>query len=74
MQDTLLENPDLTLDQVMQAWPQTVRVFLNYRMLCVGCLINPFHTVTDACREYHLDETDFRRELADAVSPAARAG
>jgi hybrid cluster-associated redox disulfide protein len=39
-------------------------------MLCVGCLIAPFHTVTDACREYGLDETTFLEELQRAVGAA----
>jgi hypothetical protein len=36
-------------------------------MLCVGCLISPFHTVSDACAEYHLDEEAFVAELMQAA-------
>jgi AGCS family alanine or glycine:cation symporter len=28
---------------------------MRHKMLCVGCLVNPFHTVIDACAEYGLD-------------------
>jgi hybrid cluster-associated redox disulfide protein len=36
-------------------------------MLCVGCLIAPFHTIVDACMEYGLDEEAFSAELRAAV-------
>lgn len=62
-----LDDPDLELDVLMAHWPATIGVFLDHRMLCVGCVITPFHTVIDACREYGLDELTFRAELRRAV-------
>ncbi len=41
-----IEPTDL-VDDVMTAWPATIRVFLDYKMLCVGCPISCFHTVAD---------------------------
>ena len=74
MSRPLLSDPDLTLDVLMRAWPDTVQVFLRHRMICVGCLITPFHTVTDACREHALDETEFRRELELSVARSSERG
>ncbi|MEQ8898200.1 MAG: DUF1858 domain-containing protein [Roseovarius sp.] len=62
-----LDDPDLPLADLMTAWPQTIPVFVRHRMLCVGCLVSPFHTITDACAEYHLDEEDFLAELRQAA-------
>jgi len=62
-----LSVPDLPLDELMTRWPGTVRVFLRHRMLCVGCMVSPFHTITDACREYHLNEDAFLSELMEAA-------
>ncbi|GGD29763.1 DUF1858 domain-containing protein [Sinisalibacter lacisalsi] len=62
-----LDDPDLPLADLMTHWPATVPVFVRHRMLCVGCLISPFHTVTDACAEYHLDEELFLAELRIAA-------
>lgn len=64
-----LHDPDLTLQDLMAVWPETVPVFLRYRMLCVGCVITPFHTVVDACADHHVDEPAFRAALAAAVTP-----
>ncbi len=61
------DDPDLPLCEIMSLWPQTVPVFLRHRMLCVGCLIGPFHTIEDACAEYHLDQDDFMAELRAAA-------
>ncbi|SFI52242.1 DUF1858 domain-containing protein [Jannaschia pohangensis] len=62
-----LENPDLAIGDIMDIWPATIPVFLRHRMLCVGCLIRPFHSLSDACAEYGLDEETFLRALREAV-------
>lgn len=67
MQHPNLDDPDLPLADVMTHWPDTVPVFLRHRMLCVGCVISPFHTIVDACAEYSLNEQEFVAELRDAV-------
>jgi len=63
-----LDDPDLLLADLMEHWPSTIHVFIRHRMLCVGCLISPFHTIVDACAIYGLDEGDFLAELRDAAS------
>lgn len=66
--DSSLDDPDLSLRLLFNRWPDTAQVFLDRRMLCVGCPVAPFHTVTDACAEYRLDEATFRAELRAAVA------
>ena len=46
---------DMTVDQVMNRWPASVRVFLDFRMRCVGCPIAAFHSVEEASREHGID-------------------
>ncbi len=64
------------VEEVMRRWPQTIRVFLDYRMRCVGCPIACFHTVEDACREHRLDMAtvlaDLRAGAAQSGRPSAR--
>jgi hybrid cluster-associated redox disulfide protein len=67
MRDARPDDPDLPLADLMSLWPKTIPVFVRHRMLCVGCLISPFHTVSDACAEYHLDEEAFVAELMQAA-------
>mgnify|MGYP000011722020 FL=1 len=61
------DHPDLPLDELMAHWPETVAVFMRHQMLCVGCMVGPFHTVIDACAEYGLDIDAFYAELADSI-------
>jgi len=64
-----IDDPDLSLCQLFDHWPETAAVFLAHRMFCFGCPIAPFHTVIDACLEYGLDEATFRAALrASAIS------
>lgn len=60
-------DPDLPLAEIFARWPDAASVFLARRMLCPGCPIAPFHTITDACLEYGLDEAAFRREVAQRI-------
>lgn len=66
-----LDDPDMNIDALLDQWPEMIPVFMRHRMLCVGCMVNPFHTLIDACAEYDLDEDAFRRELALAVATTA---
>jgi hybrid cluster-associated redox disulfide protein len=71
MREPRLDDPDLPLADMMRQWPATVPVFFAHGMLCVGCLIGPFHTIDDACAEYGLDPESLLAELRDAVRVAA---
>ena len=55
---------DDSVDDVMSRSPETIRVFLEFKMRCVGCPIACFHTVDDACREHGVDRDAFFRALA----------
>lgn len=66
--DADIDDPDLPLARIFERWPEVAEVFLDRRMLCVGCPVAPFHTVIDACAEYRLDESAFRAELRRIVA------
>lgn len=61
--------PDLTdsVDDIMRIWPQTIRVFLDHRMNCVGCPIGTFHSIEDSCREHGVDIDAFAAALRRAI-------
>lgn len=58
----------MPVDEIMRRWPSTIRVMIRHQMLCVGCPIGPFHTVTDACREHCVSEESFVSELEAAIA------
>jgi hybrid cluster-associated redox disulfide protein len=40
---------------------------IRRQMLCVGCPIGIFHTVAEACRSHHLDQSAVVAELQRAI-------
>lgn len=74
MEKPIPHDCDLMLGDLMTRWPATISVFLGHKMLCVGCLVNPFHTIADACLEYDLDPRDFVAELNAAIESSGVVG
>lgn len=61
--DEIAPTPDMMVDQVMNRWPATIRIFLDFKMGCVGCPIAAFHSVDDASREHKVDAAAFLHAL-----------
>ena len=61
-------DPDMPVDEIMRRWPSTIAVMIRHGMLCIGCPIGGFHTVTDACREHGVPEAVFVAEIEAAIS------
>ena len=64
-------NADLMVDEVMRRWPSTIRVFLDFRMRCVGCPIAAFHSIDEACDEHSVNPAAFLSKLRDTAKAAA---
>lgn len=64
------DNPDLTLEQLFDRWPELASVFFRHNMLCVGCWVASFHTLSDACDAYDLDIKAFRSQLKATATGA----
>jgi hybrid cluster-associated redox disulfide protein len=60
--------PDMSVDDVLSAYPQTAAVFVAHAMACVGCVLSPFHSLAEAAGTYHLELDTFLDELRSAVS------
>ncbi len=58
---------EMSIDKMMRAWPLTIHVVLKHRMLCVGCPVASFHTISDACREHGVDESLFLNDVAREI-------
>lgn len=54
---------DSVVNDIMREFPTTIRVFLDFRMRCVGCPIASYHTVDDSCREHGVDAATFLAAL-----------
>lgn len=63
----------MTVDEIMRRWPETIRVMIRNRVLCIGCPIGIFHTVADACDAHRIDVDAFSEELLSAMRTDAMA-
>jgi hybrid cluster-associated redox disulfide protein len=63
---------ELMVDDVMRRWPATIAVFAHHRMLCIGCVVGPYHRVDEACAEHDIDLARFLADLNRAASAIAR--
>lgn len=61
---------EMTVDQVLETWPQTVAVFQAYKTACVGCTMAPFDTLADVALIYKLNLADFLLSLEQAANGA----
>ena len=57
----------VTVEDTLDRWPHTARVFLAHRMACVGCTMAPFESLPEAAGHYGLPEDDFLEEIHRAT-------
>lgn len=58
---------DMTVAEVLEAWPGTVSVFQEFKTACVGCVMAPFDTMTDVARIYELELSDLMTALGQVM-------
>jgi hybrid cluster-associated redox disulfide protein len=56
--------PQMTVASLLTNWPQTTRVFLKHRMICVGCDMASFDTLSDVAANYAIPLAQFIDELS----------
>ena len=52
----------------MAKWPETLPVFIQYRMTCIGCYMSPFDTLEDALAVHNLPLDDILIALNQRVA------
>ncbi len=58
---------NMTVKEVLEHYPQTLRLFLDMGLLCVGCPTEAFHTLEDVAREYSLNLCQLLQNLNTAI-------
>jgi hybrid cluster-associated redox disulfide protein len=60
---------DLSVEQILAAWPRTLPVFIRFHMLCIGCPVTRFHTLREACLAHGMELEPIESALRAAISP-----
>jgi hybrid cluster-associated redox disulfide protein len=58
----------MPVDEIMRIWPQTISVFIENRMECIGCPLATFHTIVDAAREHEIDLDRLLEEFFNVIN------
>ena len=61
--EKVVPTAEMTVDLVMTRWPASIRVFIDFKMGCVGCPIATFHSVHEAIFEHRVDSAEFLSAL-----------
>jgi len=57
----------ITIKEVLDRHPQTLQVFMDIGLLCVGCPAEAFHSLADVAREYNLDLNQLLKRIYKAI-------
>jgi hybrid cluster-associated redox disulfide protein len=57
----------LSLNEIMRLWPRTIRVFIDWRLHCIGCPIADFHRLADSAHEHSCDRDALRAAILLAI-------
>ncbi len=66
MEPSNIEN--MPVGQIMNRWPETIAVFLDLGMHCIGCPVGGFHTLREAAFEHGLSLPALERAVATAIA------
>ncbi|HRQ39803.1 MAG TPA: hypothetical protein PLD25_18000 [Chloroflexota bacterium] len=58
----------MTVDEVLQRWPDTAVIFRQYGLACLGCAVAPFCEVTAVANIYNLHQDQFMADLRAAIN------
>ena len=58
---------NITVKELLDHYPQVLRVFMDIGLLCVGCPTEAFHTLADVAREHRLDLNRLLRQITKAI-------
>ena len=60
---------EMTVEEILNQWPDTAPVFMRHHMACVGCDLAGFETLAEAVSIYGLNLAVFLDELQHAINP-----
>lgn len=58
---------DMNIKEVIDKYPETVRVFAKYNMGCIGCIAASFESLKDIAAVHGTDVKSFVKDLNEAI-------
>ena len=60
--------PDMPIGDVVKNYPETVKVFLQHGLMCVGCAVARFENIKDGATAHGIDVDSLINDLNQAVA------
>jgi hypothetical protein len=67
--DTPMISTNLTVDEVLQSWPNAFSVFMKHKTKCPGCFLQHFCTLKDVAETYQISSQGIIDEIAGVANP-----
>jgi len=61
---------DMPMSEILTRWPETIPVFMEYKMTCIGCYMSPFDTLEDALTVHGVPAGNILKALNQIVRDA----
>jgi hybrid cluster-associated redox disulfide protein len=61
----------ITVKELLDRYPQTLRIFMDMGVLCVGCPAEAFHSLADVARAYKLNLNQLRERILSVIGEQA---
>jgi hybrid cluster-associated redox disulfide protein len=65
METKLILQPQTTVEEVLERFPNTYAVFMKRKTKCIGCFLQKFCTLQDVAETYQLSLTELLRDLEE---------
>jgi hybrid cluster-associated redox disulfide protein len=62
---------EMSIGEIVQSYPQTVRVFLSHGLMCIGCAAARFENLEQGAMAHGIDVDAILKDLNDVVEPVA---
>lgn len=59
---------EMAIGEIVQTYPETVRVFLSHGLMCIGCAAARFENLEQGATAHGIDVESLVRDLNAAVS------
>jgi hybrid cluster-associated redox disulfide protein len=58
---------EMSVDEVVTEYPQTIKIFFRHGMQCTGCYICGFHNIAESAKQWGVELEPLLSDLNDSI-------
>ena len=59
---------EMSINEVVAKYPQTIKVFFRHGMQCTGCYICGFHSIAESAKQWGVELEPLLKDLNDVIA------